>query len=58
LLESRVGNFIARDYKEIAKLEELERREKEELERIRRERLKSNRKERDIESARAATSVP
>lgn len=57
LLESRAGDFITRDYKEIAELEELERREKEELKRIERERLESNQKERDTESARAATSV-
>lgn len=39
LLESRAGDFIARDYKEIAKLEDLERREREELSRLEKERI-------------------
>ncbi|BCR90160.1 uncharacterized protein ACHE_60046A [Aspergillus chevalieri] len=38
LLRSRAGDFIARDYKEIAELEDLERREKEESERLEKER--------------------
>ncbi|EPS26537.1 hypothetical protein PDE_01474 [Penicillium oxalicum 114-2] len=41
LLRSYTNDFIARDYKKITKLEELERRKKEELERIERERLES-----------------
>ncbi|KAJ5379172.1 hypothetical protein N7509_012291 [Penicillium cosmopolitanum] len=46
LLKKRAGNFIARDYKEIAELEELERRKAEELQRLEDERLESERKER------------
>jgi hypothetical protein len=57
LLRSRAGDFIARDYKEIAELEELERREKEEFERLERERLESKQKERKVESACAAVGV-
>lgn len=38
LLRSRAGDFIARDYKEIAELEDLERREREESERLEKER--------------------
>ncbi|KAJ5379360.1 hypothetical protein N7509_012479 [Penicillium cosmopolitanum] len=41
LLKKRAGDFIARDYKEIAELEELERREAEELQRLEDERLES-----------------
>lgn len=39
LLRSRAGDFIARDYKEIAELEELERREAEELSRLGKKRV-------------------
>lgn len=38
LLQKRAGDFIARDYKEIAELEDLERREAEEISRIEKER--------------------
>jgi hypothetical protein len=57
LLRSRAGDFITYNYKEIAKLEELERREKEEFERLERERLESKKKICEVESARAATGV-
>ena len=55
LLKKRAGDFIAREYKEIAELEELERREAEELQRLEDERIESERKEREAESSRAAT---
>jgi hypothetical protein len=48
LLRSRAGDFIARDFKEVAELEELERREKEELDRLAKERAETDRK-RDYE---------
>jgi hypothetical protein len=57
LLRSRAGDFIARDYKEIAELEELERREAEERERLEKERVESERQKCQTESARAATGV-
>jgi hypothetical protein len=55
LLRDRAGDFIARDYKEIAELEELERREKEELDRLEKERVEADRqKEREAELSAAA----
>lgn len=63
LLQKRASNFIARDFKEVAELEELEYREVEERERLEKERLKQERleseqNERATESTRAATRVP
>jgi hypothetical protein len=51
LLQKRAHDFIAREYKEIAKLEELERREVKERERLKKERVKSKQKDREAESA-------
>jgi hypothetical protein len=58
LLQKRTSDFIARDFKEVAKLEELERREVKERERLKKEYTKSKRKEYKVESARAANKVP
>lgn len=58
LLRKRAGDFIARDYKEIAELEELERREAEELARIEKERVDTEKQKSEAESARAASEVP
>jgi hypothetical protein len=58
LLQKRTSDFIARDFKEVAELEELERREVEERERLKKECAESKRKECKIESARAANEVP
>jgi hypothetical protein len=55
LLRERAGDFIAREYKDIAELEELERREAEELQRLADERIESELKEREAESSRAAS---
>lgn len=40
LLKKYASDFITREYKDIAKLEKLERREKEELDRLEKERVK------------------
>ena len=58
LLRKRAGDFIARDFKEIAELEELERQEAEELARIEKERVDTEKRNCGAESARAADEVP
>lgn len=58
LLQKRAGDFIARDFKEIAELEELERQEAEELARIEKERVDTEKQKSEAESARAASEVP
>lgn len=55
LLKKRAGDFIARDYKEIAELEELERREAEEKDRLEKERVESEQKECEAGPSRAAS---
>lgn len=55
LLRKRAGDFIAREYQDIAELEELERREREELDRLERERVEADQqKDREAKAALAA----
>ncbi|KAJ5240031.1 hypothetical protein N7468_001930 [Penicillium chermesinum] len=57
LLRERAGDFIAREFKEISELEDLERREAEELARIEKERVDTEKQDCGAESVRAAGEV-
>lgn len=54
-MRKRTGDFIACEYKDIAKLEKLKRCKAEELQRLKDKRVKSEQKERKAESSRATS---